>query len=584
MQPTFLNTPFEDKDRVKALGARWNAERRQWCVPAGIDLAPFFSWLPAEIRAQHEAEAKSLSLVAASVSTPAPAPSLPASNAIPLSRLLLGVSQAVAALYREGVWTMVEVVNARSTGGHHYLEVSERNSSGKVLAKSSAVIWAEQAKRILPAFQTATGATIGPGIKLLVRVRPVFKAEYGFQLVIDAIDAEYTLGDLEARKREIRERLKREGLIDCNKNLPAPWDYYYVLVIAPEGAAGLGDFEAEANRLEAHGVCLFTYAYSRFQGEGAAAQICRALHTALDKIGREHSCMPDAVAIIRGGGAVNDLAWLNNYDLARAICELEIPVLTGIGHERDNTVLDEVAHQRFDNPSKVIAGIERTIVQRARETQGAFADIQRLARQQIEATRRTTQSIYSLTAVDARKRLDRARELSGDLQAEIQKNARRAVRRAQDAVRLEITNVRQHTHQHMQKAQREVPMLLSDIRDHARQSLQAARDQSQKHWQSIHRRSASDLQRSQAAVERAYSDTTNLARQTVDQARQRTQALMREVTGQGPDKTLKRGFALVRDAQGQAITSSHDSTADTQITIEFRDGRRRTVLGQEEQP
>ena len=132
MQPTFLNTPFEDKDRVKALGARWNAERRQWCVPAGIDLAPFFSWLPAEIRAQHEAEAKSLSLVAASVSTPAPAPSLPASNAIPLSRLLLGVSQAVAALYREGVWTMVEVVNARSTGGHHYLEVSERNSSGKV--------------------------------------------------------------------------------------------------------------------------------------------------------------------------------------------------------------------------------------------------------------------------------------------------------------------------------------------------------------------------------------------------------------------------------------------------------------------
>jgi len=184
-------------------------------VPAGIDLAPFFSWLLAEIKSQHESEAMSLSVAAAFISTPDPVTGLPAPTPIPLSRLLLGVSQAVANLYPEGVWTTVEVVNVRAVNGHHYLEVSERDSSGKVLAKSSAVIWAKEAGRILPAFQTATGAKIGPGIKLLVRVRPVFKAEYGFHLMIDAIDAidaDYTLGDLEARKQEIRERLQREDL------------------------------------------------------------------------------------------------------------------------------------------------------------------------------------------------------------------------------------------------------------------------------------------------------------------------------------------------------------------------------------
>ncbi|NIC39836.1 exodeoxyribonuclease VII large subunit, partial [Aquabacterium sp. A08] len=112
----------------------------------------------------------------------------------------------------------------------------------------------------------------------------------------------------------------------------------------------------------------------------------------LEQIRLNHPWVPDAVAIIRGGGAVNDLAWLNDYDLARAICELDIPVLTGIGHERDSTVLDEVAHQRFDTPSKVIAGIERTNVQRVREAQSTFADIQRATEQQLERTRRTVQA------------------------------------------------------------------------------------------------------------------------------------------------------------------------------------------------
>ncbi|NIC39899.1 exodeoxyribonuclease VII large subunit, partial [Aquabacterium sp. A08] len=94
---------------------------------------------------------------------------------------------------------------------------------GVVIAKSNAAIWANQAERILPAFEQATGAQVGPGIKLLVRARPVFKPQYGFSLEIDAIDADYPLGDLEARKREIRERLQREGLIDQNKALATPW-------------------------------------------------------------------------------------------------------------------------------------------------------------------------------------------------------------------------------------------------------------------------------------------------------------------------------------------------------------------------
>jgi exodeoxyribonuclease VII large subunit len=158
------------------------------------------------------------------------------------------------------------------------------------------------------------------------------------------------------------------------------------------------------------------------------------------------------------------------------------------------------------------------------------------------------------------------------------------VRHTQDAVRQQITDVRQFAQQHLQRAQREVPVLMADIRAEARQSLRTARSETKAHWQTVQQRAASDLQRSQDALNHAYADTTALARQTVAQARQTTQALMREVTGQGPDKTLQRGFALVRDAQGKAITSAHAAPAETPITLEFRDGRTRTVLGQEERP
>ena len=157
-----------------------------------------------------------------------------------------------------------------------YLEISERDANSSVIAKSGVVIWSSNAGRILGDFKKATEAVVGPGVKLLVRAKPVFKAAHGFSIEIDAIDPQYTLGDLKGRKREIRARLHREGVFNANREITPPWDFAAVLVVAPSEAAGLGDFRAEADRLEHHGVCRFVYVHSRFQGEGAAADIRQA--------------------------------------------------------------------------------------------------------------------------------------------------------------------------------------------------------------------------------------------------------------------------------------------------------------------
>lgn len=571
---TYLVTTYQDKDHVKALGARWDPARRQWYVPSGRDLAAFAAWLPADLQVAHGLDANLLPEVveAQSASTELAL----AQKGIPLSQLLNGVAQAVANAFSAGVWTTVEVVEARVRSGHVYLEVSERDPRGVITAKANAVIWANTANRILPAFEQATGAQLGPGIKLLVRARPVFKPQYGFSLEVDAIDSDYTLGDLEARKREIRERLQRDGVIALNKQLTTPWDYQHVLVVAPEGGAGLGDFQAEANRLQSHGVCQFTYVYSRFQGDGAAKEIRHQLLSALEQIKVNHPWVPDAIAIIRGGGAVNDMAWLNDYALARTVCELDIPVLTGIGHERDNTILDEVAHLRFDTPSKVIAGIERTNLQRVREVQGFFEQITRTAGQRSAQVCRAVEHTFTAIESGARQALADARQHSTELHAQVKLEAVYAVRGAAETVQRQMTEVRHLASQQLHQARREVPALLSEIQAEARQTVRAARSEVQADQRFVLENSANEVRHLKLDVERSFADTVSLARKSVLDARHNAQALMREIAGQGPDKTLHRGFALVRDHGGQAVTSA--ATDQIRVTIQFHDGQRTATL------
>lgn len=572
MNGTYLVTAYADKDQVKALGARWDPARRQWYVPAGRDITPFTGWLPEGAAAPATGD----ELAPATPSTPASTELAVPQKGIALSRLLAGVAQAISEAFKAGVWTLVEVVDTRVRNGHVYMEVSERDGNGAITAKATAVIWASQANRILPEFQQATGVQLGPGIKLLVRARPVFKPQFGFSLEIDAIDPDYTLGDLEARKREIRERLQREGLFDLNRQLPRPWDYNHVLVVAPEGGAGLGDFQAEASRLEAHGICRFIYAYSRFQGDGSAADIRTTLLSALQQIELNHPWHPDAVVIIRGGGAVNDLAWLNDYGLVRCVCELDIPVFTGIGHERDNTVLDEVANARFDTPSKVIAGIEHTIVKRTREAKVMFEFVTQRTTHVLERARRMTTQSYTAVETGARQKLAHAKQQTSAWLSELKLDAAYQLRVAAETSRRQLADI-QHLAQHqLHLAQWDVPALMNEIRAEASQSLRTAKVLSASEWRFIAERVSTDLRQQRDAVTRSLDDTATRARRTLSDARTNAQALMREIAGQGPEKTLHRGFALVRDAAGQVITSA--TTPDTHITIEFRDGQRAAEL------
>lgn len=586
MTKTYLTTEYKDREQVKALGARWDAEARRWFVPPGRDVALFTQWLPGGATQAKSDVTLSVPSTLELADRPVGVINSAGRTAISLSRLLGGVAEAVAQAYRAGVWTTVDVVKTDLRKGVVYLEVAERDAVGSPRAQARALIWGDTAQKIVPAFERATGAVLGPGIKLMVRARPQVHPLYGLSLVIDEIDPDYTLGDLEARKREIRAHLQRDGLFDANRRLPSPWDFNQVLVVAPEGAAGLGDFQAEAQRLEQAGICRFTYIHSRFQGEGAAAEIRQILLTRLRDwtvVGRPQL---DAVVIIRGGGAVNDLAWLNDYDLARCICELEVPVLTGIGHERDSTILDEVANRHFDTPSKVILGIEGVIRQRVGSAKAFWHEIEDLAHGVLDVARQNVERAGAVVRTGARREVVTANRQTNEFLSTVRLGALHAVRAASDITRDGLFLVRQQASTQVTEARMALPALDAEIRSGVRQTLRLASEQTDQAWVVVTDRAEMQVRRAVDGVNQAMVAVDAGSRRWIADASSNATALFREIAGQGPQKTLGRGFALVRSPDGAAISSATGTPPGGRIEIEFHDGRMRarTEVSTEDTP
>lgn len=268
--------------------------------------------------------------------------------AVTLLQLQQRVNRAIAsAADARDVWVTAELSDVRVSGGHCYMELLQKDESGAtILAKARAIIWAGAYRMIAPKFAAATGRPLAAGLKVLVRVSATYHAVYGFSLQITDIDPTYTVGDLERLRREIIERLRREGILEQNRSLRWPAVASRVAVISAPGAAGYGDFINQLltnpSRLR-FDVRLFE---AVMQGASAPASVIAAL----GRIAADATDW-DCVVIIRGGGATSELACFDNYELAAAIAMYHLPVIVGIGHNRDVTVLDSVANLCVKTPT-----------------------------------------------------------------------------------------------------------------------------------------------------------------------------------------------------------------------------------------
>lgn len=326
-----------------------------------------------------------------------------------LSEYLATVQEVIRITFDEPVWVKAEIRNLSIKGGHYYLELAEKEEdTDKVIASCKATIWKSAAAKMVLRFERESGIELSRDLNVLIKVKATFSPQYGFSVNVEDIDSSYTLGDIARRYQQILERLTQEGLANKNKLLPTPFDIQNVLVIAPENAAGLGDFKKDADALDKAGVCHFVYHNATFQGNTAAVSIINSLGDGLRQWAKAFNAAPDLIVIIRGGGAVNDLAYLNDYDLAALLCKRSVPIWVGIGHEKDRTILDEVAHRSFDTPSKVIGGIRNLIVERTQEVLESFHTIKLLSQHQITAYQSQNDHLIKVIKTHAQNQINEA--------------------------------------------------------------------------------------------------------------------------------------------------------------------------------
>ncbi len=307
-----------------------------------------------------------------------------------LSQVLSKVKQAVASLGgRDGIWVIAEVLNI-SNGAHRYLELVEYDENRKEVAKTKGMIWRDRVS-MLDDFKKVTGLSVDAGMKILFRAKPVFHEVFGLSLELISLDPTYTLGDMESKIKVIREYLIGKEWFELNRRLPLPADFSRVAVIAPLDAAGLGDFRHEADKLQAHGLCQFDYFHATFQGVKASESIVEqmiAVHQRLQEIPY------DALILLRGGGDKAGLYHLNDRRLAASVCRFPIPVMVGIGHERDKVFLEEVAAKRFSTPSLLVSHIKQQIVSNAKQAESNFNRIISLAGIKLGQIEKESEGLY----------------------------------------------------------------------------------------------------------------------------------------------------------------------------------------------
>ena len=270
------------------------------------------------------------------------------SEAISLLELNGRISSALnSAPSLSNVWIIAETSDVRLSNGHCYMELIEKDAnSGSIRARARATIWAGQYVRINAHFRQATGSPLESGIKVMICASVNYHPAYGLSLNITDVNPEYTLGDLLRRRREMLQRLEAEGILNLNRSLQWADAPLRIAVISAAGSAGYGDF---INQIYSNRHCLrFTTRLfpAIMQGERAAASIIDAL----EQVAQADDDF-DCVVIIRGGGSTGDLASFDNYELAANIAMFPTPVVIGIGHERDVTLLDYVANTRVKTPT-----------------------------------------------------------------------------------------------------------------------------------------------------------------------------------------------------------------------------------------
>lgn len=344
-----------------------------------------------------------------------------------LNMLVRGViARAMPQLY----WVTAELSDCRESRGHCYMELVQKDEDSHTpIARASAKCWRSTWTGVRTRFERTTGQPLHAGLQVMLLVHAQFHEAYGFSWIVDDINPEFTLGDMERRRREIIARLKAEGIFDLNRRLQWPLLVQRVAVISSATAAGYGDF---CHQLldNAHGLRFHAELFPAImQGEQVEQSIIAALGAIFE---RAHEF--DVVVIIRGGGATADMSGFDTLALAESVAQFPLPVITGIGHDRDECILDMIANQRVKTPTAAAALLVDHQYALLRTVDECRERVIRHAHDQLQSARERLQQLAAGLPLRASRCLARHDQQLSRLMAAVVTAANRAVAHRQQRV------------------------------------------------------------------------------------------------------------------------------------------------------
>lgn len=451
-------------------------------------------------------------------------------EALSLSELNEQVREAIAESLPDTYWVRAETSDVRvnASSGHCYLEFVEKDpSTEQITAKARGSIWARTFHMLKPYFEESTGQAFVSGLKVMVKVSVEFHKLYGYSLTVYDIDPSYTLGDLAQKRNETIRRLQEEGIFDLNKELPFPDLPQRIALISSPTAAGYEDFVNQLTNNPAGYIFYLKLFPAIMQGEKTEESIIRAL----DQIW-QHADQFDIVVIIRGGGSAADLNCFDSYTLAAHCAQFSLPIITGIGHERDDSIVDMVAHTRMKTPTAVATFLIDQLDEQAEdlnELQQTLCNYSTdiIASQQNELTLLTTRLPASVTY-------------------QIERNRSRLLSLKSDLSGANILVMKQNT-------------FLSSIR------------------QTLQNRALASLSGKKHTLKEQHQLIRNAVKLLFSEQQQTIGLIEQFIKLASPDYILRQGYTLTLK-NGQIVKKAARLVAGDEIVTRFSDGEQKSVI------
>lgn len=365
------------------------------------------------------------------------------------------VKETIELTFTQQFWVEAELADATERRGHLYLDLVQKDEhSATPIARASARCWASVWASVRPRFERTTRQRLTAGMKVLLRVYPQFHQAYGFSWIVTDIDPTYTLGDMQRQRQEIIDRLKRDGVFDMQRELTLPMFCQRIAVISSATAAGFGDF---CNHLQ-HNDYDFHFAVELFPAIMQGEQVEPTVISALDSINSRIDDF-DCVVIIRGGGATVDMSGFNTLLLAENVANFPLPIITGIGHDRDESIIDMISFMQVKTPTAAAAFLIERLLNVSERITAATSSITRCVQEKLEYER------IRLTALSTRIpilfSLTKTRQLSiiDSLTQRMTAAAQQDIRQRQHQLQIAAQRLAPATQRTMQQEQHRLQML-----------------------------------------------------------------------------------------------------------------------------